>query len=94
MMLIYLFMIFFSGFYVFSSFRKHLLLMLLGLEYMVLGLFIFIFFYLNIYGYVSYFLVIYLIFSVCEGVLGLSVLVSMVRNMGNDYLISSYLFLC
>nr|QID48514.1 NADH dehydrogenase subunit 4L [Bolivaritettix sikkinensis] len=94
LMLLFFFMIFLSGLYVFCSVRKHLLLMLLSLEYMVLGLFFYIFMYFTIIGCMSYFLVIYLIFSVCEGALGLSILVSMIRWGGNDYVFSSYLFLC
>nr|QID48502.1 NADH dehydrogenase subunit 4L [Bolivaritettix lativertex] len=94
LMLLFFFMIFLSGLYVFCSARKHLLLMLLSLEYMVLGMFFYIFMYFMMISCMSYFLVIYLIFSVCEGALGLSILVSMIRWGGNDYVFSSYLFLC
>nr|QID48479.1 NADH dehydrogenase subunit 4L [Eucriotettix oculatus]QPK42095.1 NADH dehydrogenase subunit 4L [Eucriotettix oculatus] len=94
MFILYYLMIFISGLYVFCFMRKHLLLVLLSLEYMVLGLFFFIFFFFSIYSYMSFFLVIYLIFSVCEGALGLSILVSMIRSSGSDYVYSSYLFLC
>nr|QPK42082.1 NADH dehydrogenase subunit 4L [Loxilobus prominenoculus] len=94
MFTMYFFMIFMSGFYVFCSVRKHMLLILLSLEYMVLGLFFLIFLYFNIFGYTSMFLLIYLIFSVCEGALGLAILVSMIRGSGSDYVFSSYLFVC
>nr|YP_009740689.1 NADH dehydrogenase subunit 4L [Ergatettix dorsifera]QID03651.1 NADH dehydrogenase subunit 4L [Ergatettix dorsifera] len=94
LMLFFFYMIFFSGLYVFSSFRKHLLLMLLGLEFMVLGLFYYIFIWLTFLGNMDWFLVIFLVFSVCEGALGLSVLVSMIRSSGNDYVFSSSLFVC
>nr|QNH68973.1 NADH dehydrogenase subunit 4L [Ergatettix serrifemora] len=88
--LFFFYMMFFVGLYVFSSFRKHLLLILLSLEYMVLSLFYYIFIYLN-YFYFDSLLIIYLILSVCEGVLGLSILVSMIRSFGNDYVFSSSL---
>jgi NADH-ubiquinone oxidoreductase chain 4L len=52
---------------------------------MVLILFIVIYFYLCIYNCELYFVMIFLVFSVCEGSLGLSVLVSMIRGFGNDY---------
>nr|QID48491.1 NADH dehydrogenase subunit 4L [Yunnantettix bannaensis] len=94
MYMLYFFMIFVSGLYVFCSVRKHMLLILLSLEYMVLGLFFLIFMYFSVYNYAAFFLVIYLIFSVCEGALGLAILVSMVRSSGSDYVFSSYLFLC
>nr|WCH58162.1 NADH dehydrogenase subunit 4L [Scelimena sp. 1 JL-2023a] len=94
MMVLYSLAIFLSGFYVFVSVREHLLLLLLSLEYMVLGIFFYIFLYLNFYGYVGSFLIIFLVFTVCEGALGLSILVSMVRFCGNDYVHSSFMFLC
>nr|YP_010954497.1 NADH dehydrogenase subunit 4L [Exothotettix guangxiensis]WMV02062.1 NADH dehydrogenase subunit 4L [Exothotettix guangxiensis] len=94
LMLLFFFMIFLSGLYIFSSFRKHLLLMLLGLECMVLSIFYYMFLYLSYFNYEDYFLIIFLIFSVCEGALGLSVLVSLVRSCGNDHVFSSSLFVC
>nr|QXM16408.1 NADH dehydrogenase subunit 4L [Scelimena melli] len=91
---VYSLFIFLSGLYVFVSVRGHLLLLLLSLEYMVLGIFFYVFLYLNIYGFMDSFLIMYLVFSVCEGALGLSVLVKMIRFCGNDYVYSSFLFLC
>nr|YP_011010260.1 NADH dehydrogenase subunit 4L [Esakia hungerfordi]WPW46862.1 NADH dehydrogenase subunit 4L [Esakia hungerfordi] len=79
---------FFCGMVILCSTRKHLLLTLLSLEYLVVviffSLFIFLYFYMNEY----YFLIFFLTFSVCEGVLGLSVLVSMIRSHGNDNLMN------
>ena len=40
---------------------------------------------LNILNYESYFRIIFLTFRVCEGALGLSILVSIIRTHGNDY---------
>lgn len=77
--------LFFRGTMVFVSNRKHLLSTLLRLEFIVLSLFLFIFIYLNLYGYEGFFRMIFLTFRVCEGALGLSILVSMIRTHGNDY---------
>nr|UKO33016.1 NADH dehydrogenase subunit 4L [Stenochironomus sp. 1CZ] len=68
----------------FLNFYKHLLTVLISLEFIVLSMFIFFFFYLSFFNYEYYYVMYYLIFSVCEGVLGLSILVSMIRNFGND----------
>nr|ADZ56296.1 NADH dehydrogenase subunit 4L [Tuarega ouarzazatensis] len=87
-------LIYFSGVYVFSSKRKHLLMVLLSLEYIVLSLFLLIVIYLYSFDYDYFFPVIFLVFSVCEGALGLSILVSMIRSHGNDFLNSFGLSLC
>lgn len=77
--------LFIIGVFTFVSNRKHLLSILLRLEYIVLRLFLLIFIYLNIINYELFFLIIFLIFRVCEGTLGLSILVSIIRTYGNDY---------
>nr|YP_010303523.1 NADH dehydrogenase subunit 4L [Anaxilaus musgravei]QUT09475.1 NADH dehydrogenase subunit 4L [Anaxilaus musgravei] len=77
-----------SGIIVFCSTRNHLLLSLLSLEFMVLSSFLCLFLVMMIYGYELYFSLIFLVFTVCEGALGLSILVSLVRSQGNDYLLS------
>nr|QNJ33289.1 NADH dehydrogenase subunit 4L [Hermerius intermedia] len=79
---------FLSGLIVFSSKRKHLLLMLLSLEFVVLSLYFNMFLFLSGCDYEYFFSMIYITMSVCEGVLGLSVLVSMIRTHGNDYILS------
>ena len=86
-MLIHLYFsfLFFCGIWVFSSNRKHLLATLLRLEFIVLVLFVVIYFYLCCYDYELYFVMLFLVFSVCEGALGLSILVSMIRGFGNDF---------
>nr|YP_010353851.1 NADH dehydrogenase subunit 4L [Tabanus chrysurus]UOF75845.1 NADH dehydrogenase subunit 4L [Tabanus chrysurus]UYG48398.1 NADH dehydrogenase subunit 4L [Tabanus chrysurus] len=76
---------FIMGVMVFVSNRKHLLSTLLSLEFMVLSLFLLLFIYLSLYNFESFFSMVFLTFSVCEGALGLSVLVSMIRTHGNDY---------
>nr|WGO57947.1 NADH dehydrogenase subunit 4L [Hemithyrsocera longiseta] len=84
-MMMYMFIIFFCGVWVFSSNRKHLLITLLSLEFIVLVLYLMLYFYLNLFNYEYFFGMIFLSFSVCEGSLGLSILVSMIRSYGNDY---------
>nr|QHD47844.1 NADH dehydrogenase subunit 4L [Calineuria stigmatica] len=86
--------LFICGGWVFASKRKHLLLTLLSLEFMVLSLFMFLFMYLNCMGYELFFSMVFLTFSVCEGALGLSVLVSMIRTHGNDYFQSFSVLQC
>nr|YP_010401679.1 NADH dehydrogenase subunit 4L [Symphoromyia crassicornis]UQU69102.1 NADH dehydrogenase subunit 4L [Symphoromyia crassicornis] len=78
-------LLFLVGILAFISNRKHLLSTLLSLEFIVLSLFLFLFIYLNLINFESFFSMLFLIFSVCEGALGLSILVSMIRTHGNDY---------
>ena len=77
--------LFIIGVFIFVSNRKHLLSILLSLEYIVLRLFLLLFIYLNLLNYENFFSIIFLTFSVCEGALGLSILVSIIRTHGNDY---------
>nr|UPL65633.1 NADH dehydrogenase subunit 4L [Gralliclava horrens] len=85
---IILILMFISGVVVFSSTRKHLLLALFSLEYLVLVLFLSLFLFLLKFGFELYFILIFLTFTVCEGALGLGVLVNMIRSHGNDLLSS------
>nr|ADL59784.1 NADH dehydrogenase subunit 4L [Meloidae sp. MT-2010] len=78
-------LMFFCGLMMFSLKRKHLLLMLLSIEFMVLSLYYILFLYLSSLGNDYFFSMIFLTFSVCEGALGLAILVSMIRTHGNDY---------
>nr|YP_003345043.1 NADH dehydrogenase subunit 4L [Telchinia issoria]ACT83179.1 NADH dehydrogenase subunit 4L [Telchinia issoria] len=76
---------FFMGNMIFVSKHKHLLITLMSLEFIVLSIFFFIMLYLMMIEYNMYMLMVFLVFSVCEGALGLSILVSMIRTHGNDY---------
>nr|YP_009441782.1 NADH dehydrogenase subunit 4L [Tetratoma fungorum]AOY39327.1 NADH dehydrogenase subunit 4L [Tetratoma fungorum] len=78
-------LMFFCGLLMFSMKRKHLLLMLLSLEFIVLSVYLNLFIYLSFLSNEFFFSMIFLTFSVCEGALGLSILVSMIRTHGNDY---------
>nr|APX40131.1 NADH dehydrogenase subunit 4L [Chaetocnema arida] len=81
-------MFFFFGTLSFVLNRKHLLLMLLSLEFIVVSLYLMMYIYMGMMNYEYFFLMIFLIMSVCEGVLGLSLLIMMVRIHGNDYLLT------
>jgi NADH-ubiquinone oxidoreductase chain 4L len=77
------FIIYFCGVWVFCSGRKHLLVTLLRLEFIVLFLSFSVYFYLCSFNY-SFCCCLFFVFSVCEGSLGLSILVSMVCSHGNS----------
>nr|YP_010287451.1 NADH dehydrogenase subunit 4L [Amraica recursaria]UKT61782.1 NADH dehydrogenase subunit 4L [Amraica recursaria] len=84
-MYIIIIIMFIIGNLIFVSKYKHLLIILLSLEFMVLSVFFFMLSYLLMLNYEIYMLMVFLVFSVCEGALGLSILVSMIRTHGNDY---------
>nr|ADO60439.2 NADH dehydrogenase subunit 4L [Closteromerus claviger] len=85
-------LMFISGLLVFASKRKHLLLMLLSLEFIVLSLYLMLFIYMSLFTMEYFFSMIFLTMSVCEGALGLSILVSMIRTWGNDYILTFSFF--
>nr|YP_010989877.1 NADH dehydrogenase subunit 4L [Loepa microocellata]WOV68237.1 NADH dehydrogenase subunit 4L [Loepa microocellata] len=89
MMIIYnlmiIFIMFIIGNLIFVSKNKHLLIILLSLEFIVLSIFFILLFLLSFIEFEMYMLMVFLVFSVCEGALGLSILVSMIRTHGNDY---------
>nr|YP_010423964.1 NADH dehydrogenase subunit 4L [Argynnis anadyomene]USH57524.1 NADH dehydrogenase subunit 4L [Argynnis anadyomene] len=76
---------FLLGNMIFVSKHKHLLITLMSLEFIVLSIFFFMTLYFMMINYNMYMLMVFLVFSVCEGALGLSILVSMIRTHGNDY---------
>jgi len=72
-----------AGIFIFGVWRRHLLMRLLRLEYIVLGVYL-----LFHYRYLGYFISLrmgYLTFSACEGALGLIILVTIRRRHGGDY---------
>nr|WFD61204.1 NADH dehydrogenase subunit 4L [Carrikerella sp.] len=93
-MLMMMVMMFLFGLWVFSSKRKHLLMTLLSLEYIVLVLFLNLYYSVLMMSSELYISMIFLSFAVCEGALGLSILVSMIRTHGNDYFYSFGLLQC
>nr|YP_009045386.1 NADH dehydrogenase subunit 4L [Polyura arja]AHA03737.1 NADH dehydrogenase subunit 4L [Polyura arja] len=84
-MLIFIFIMFMLGNMIFVSKHKHLLIILMSLEFIVLSIFFLLLLYLSMIYFNLYMLMVFLVFSVCEGALGLSILVSMIRTHGNDY---------
>nr|AXS65597.1 NADH dehydrogenase subunit 4L [Chrysomeloidea sp. 6 KM-2017] len=76
------------GMMMFTLKRKHLLIMLLSLEFIVISIFLNLMVYLSIHNYEYFFSMIFLTMSVCEGALGLSMLVLMIRTFGNDHILS------
>nr|AXS65887.1 NADH dehydrogenase subunit 4L [Bostrichoidea sp. 4 KM-2017] len=84
-MLMFFSMMYFFGLISFVLKRKHLLLMFLSLEFIVIILYFGLCLYFNMFLYENFFLMIFLTFSVCESALGLSILVLMIRYYGNDY---------
>nr|AOY39704.1 NADH dehydrogenase subunit 4L [Scolytinae sp. BMNH 1040319] len=82
----FIFWMVFSGLFIFVVKYDHFLLMLLGLEVVVLGTYLLMFIYFSM-GISDYFVsMIYLSMSVCEGALGLSLLVMIIRVYGGDML--------
>nr|YP_010373807.1 NADH dehydrogenase subunit 4L [Harmostica fulvicornis]UPI55334.1 NADH dehydrogenase subunit 4L [Harmostica fulvicornis] len=77
-----------GGLIVFFSFREHLLMVLFSLEYLVIMMFLCFFLYLLNFGFDLYFVLFFLVFSVCEGSLGLGILVSLIRSHGNDLMMN------
>lgn len=84
----------FIGLLGFVSNRKHLLSTLLRLEMVVLGLFGIVIYVRFIYWGDLYLSIIFLTFRVCEGALGLGVLIFLVRSHGNDYFQTFSLLKC
>nr|AML26582.1 NADH dehydrogenase subunit 4L [Staphylinidae sp. BMNH 1274708] len=78
-------MMYFIGLIMFCMMCKHFLMMLLSLEFIMMSLLLGLFFMLMNFNYEMYFLMIFMIMVVSEGVLGLSILVSIIRTHGNDY---------
>nr|YP_010021582.1 NADH dehydrogenase subunit 4L [Neoasterolepisma foreli]QOL10510.1 NADH dehydrogenase subunit 4L [Neoasterolepisma foreli] len=83
----------FISFWCFVSQRSHLLVTLLSLEFIVLMMYMYMSYCLGGVEEV-YFCLLFLSFCVCEGALGLSIMVSVVRTHGNDYFNSFIMLKC
>nr|BDL61477.1 NADH dehydrogenase subunit 4l [Tmethypocoelis choreutes] len=84
----------FCGLSSFISYHKHLLNSLLSLEFMMLGIFWLLSLQISGVGSEIYFGLFFLTLVVCEGALGLSLLVLIVRSHGNDYFKSFSILVC
>nr|ACA21297.1 NADH dehydrogenase subunit 4L [Shinkaia crosnieri] len=74
-----------SGYSGLVAYRKHLLNVLLCLEFIMLGIFFFMIMFISVIGSEMYFVLFFLALVTCEGALGLSLLVLIVCFNGNDY---------
>lgn len=84
--------IIFCGGLVFCLNYQHILINLIRIEFIILGLFFFTYIYLLLLKYELIFSIVLLTFIVREGVLGLSLLLGIVRAIGNNYFQSISLF--
>nr|YP_010160589.1 NADH dehydrogenase subunit 4L [Lissocarcinus arkati]QRH17778.1 NADH dehydrogenase subunit 4L [Lissocarcinus arkati] len=84
----------FCGLWSFISYHKHLLNSLLSLEFMMLGVFWLLSMQTAGVGSEIYFSLFFLTLAACEGALGLSLLVFVVRSHGNDRFMSFNLLEC
>nr|YP_010363320.1 NADH dehydrogenase subunit 4L [Cladiucha magnoliae]UNY39796.1 NADH dehydrogenase subunit 4L [Cladiucha magnoliae] len=80
----FILLMFFMSFMSLCMNRFHLLMILLSLEFIMLIIYFSLIMYLNFFMMELFFSMMFLVFSVCEGVLGLSILIIMVRVYGND----------
>nr|QLM01513.1 NADH dehydrogenase subunit 4L [Palaemon elegans]QLM01538.1 NADH dehydrogenase subunit 4L [Palaemon elegans] len=72
------------GLFAFIGKRKHLLSVLLSLEFIMVSIFWLMLGFVGQLGGDSYFIMFFLTLAACEGALGLALLVSIVRSHGND----------
>nr|YP_009024525.1 NADH dehydrogenase subunit 4L [Nobia grandis]AHB38951.1 NADH dehydrogenase subunit 4L [Nobia grandis] len=79
---------FFVGTWIYISKRKHLMNMLISLEYIVLSIFLLLILMTFTLGLETYVSLVFLVASVCEGSLGVGMMVGMVRSHGSDYISS------
>lgn len=79
--------IYFRGLFIYLFWRNHFLIILLSLEYITLSLYFGFIIFLSFNIINIFFSIIYLTIAVCEGVLGLSIIVIFVRSVGNEYII-------
>nr|AZL93099.1 NADH dehydrogenase subunit 4L [Arge similis] len=85
LLLIFLMIMFFCGFYSFCLNYNHLLLILLSLEFVMMSLYFLLILYLMWFSLEFYLGLFFLVMTVCEGALGLSLLVNLIRSFGSDY---------
>nr|QJD07221.1 NADH dehydrogenase subunit 4L [Ghauriana sinensis] len=72
--------------------RKHILMCLMSFEFIVISLLLISMNYCLNFNYSMYIYLMMMTFYVCEGVMGLGILVRMIRSHGNDYLNSMFMW--
>nr|YP_010987692.1 NADH dehydrogenase subunit 4L [Psyllopsis discrepans]WON66124.1 NADH dehydrogenase subunit 4L [Psyllopsis discrepans] len=88
-----LFMMYF-GMYAYMNSKKHLLMMLLSLEFISLTLLLMISYLLLTFVFDNILIIYFIVIMVCEAVMGLVLLTIIIRTHGSDYIKSSILFKC
>nr|AJE61795.1 NADH dehydrogenase subunit 4L [Cephus pygmeus] len=84
----YSLMLLFMTLMIFVKFNKHILLILMSLEFFVVMMFYVWFMYFSMMDVNQFMSLYYLIFSVNESVLGLTIMIIIMRSEGSDYLSS------
>uniref|UniRef100_A0AAU7BNG0 NADH-ubiquinone oxidoreductase chain 4L n=1 Tax=Psyllaephagus populi TaxID=3122998 RepID=A0AAU7BNG0_9HYME len=74
---------FFVSLFMFIYLYNHLIITLIGLEFLMLS-FLMLFFFLISFFYLSKMIMLFLIMVVCESVLGLTLLLILIRSKGNE----------
>nr|AHX97807.1 NADH dehydrogenase subunit 4L [Mirax sp. QL-2014] len=77
--------------FMFSLMFKHMLMTLINIEFMILSLSYFMYMMLNWLNLNLYFMAFFWTICVCESIIGLSILVFMIRKLGNDFMNSTSL---
>jgi len=77
-------LIFFGGLFRFVYYHRHYLRILLSIEFMILSLYSYICLYNITFMTEGIFILLFLRFIVCEGRLGLGILIIFTRFQGND----------
>nr|YP_009128304.1 NADH dehydrogenase subunit 4L [Darthula hardwickii]AJP09356.1 NADH dehydrogenase subunit 4L [Darthula hardwickii] len=80
------------GFFNFIFIRKHMLMCLISLEFIIVYLLMFIYMNFMIYSSSMYIYLFMICMYVCEGSFGLSLIVLMIRCYSNDYLNSLFMW--
>nr|YP_010963597.1 NADH dehydrogenase subunit 4L [Leptocentrus longispinus]WKZ08080.1 NADH dehydrogenase subunit 4L [Leptocentrus longispinus] len=91
-MINFCFILMFFGLLSLSLVRSHVFLCLISLEFIVIYLLLIIYLYCLLYSSSLYIYIVMLTFYVCEGVLGLSLILLLIRCHSNDYLSSLYMW--
>nr|YP_010956273.1 NADH dehydrogenase subunit 4L [Kroppcarcinus siderastreicola]WMY25237.1 NADH dehydrogenase subunit 4L [Kroppcarcinus siderastreicola] len=85
---------FLCGLWSFTYYHKHLLNSLLSLEFMMLSIYWLLSLEMSMLGSEVYIGLFFLTLTVCEGALGLSLLVLIVRSHGSDFFKSFNVLMC
>nr|YP_009443408.1 NADH dehydrogenase subunit 4L [Diaphorina lycii]ATR80192.1 NADH dehydrogenase subunit 4L [Diaphorina lycii] len=85
---------FYFGLNMFFMLKKHVLMLLLTLEFLVLTILLMLLNFLMNFMFDGMILIYFIIVMVCEGVMGLVLLTLLVRSHGSDYTKSLMVFSC